>query len=438
MVNNAPLIVFRVLFGLLMVAESFGAIATGWVHKTYVAPQMTFPILPMGWPRPLPGYGMYGWFVVMGLAAAATMVGWRYRWSSFVLAVMWTGAYLTQKTNYNNHYYLAVLICWVLVLLPAHRRGAFDAGRRVAWTDRCPAWIGWAFRFQLAVVFTYAAIAKLYPGWIDGDYIGVVFGWRSSRPVIGPLLAQPWFQTFITYSGIAFDAFVIPMLWWSRTRWLAFFGLILFNVFNSVVFLIGVFPYMVLALTVFFFDPDAVERRFRALFRGDAHARASSNAAYETTSPSAGWRPVHTVLAIYFAVQIALPLRHHLIEGDVNWTSEGHRLSWRMMVHTKSGQLRLRARTPDGRSWVIDQSKWLTRKQRRRIATRPDMLYQFIQVLKAHYHREGTRAVQIYAEASAVSLNGAPPAPLYDPAVDLAQAGYHPFSHSPWVLLRPH
>lgn len=435
MVNNAALVAFRIMYGLLMTIESFGAIGTGWVYRTYVGPKMTFPALVENWPQPLPGYGMYAWFVVMGLHAVGVMVGWRYRYSATVLAFMWTFAYLTQKTNYNNHYYLAVLICWAMVFLPAHRRAAFDVGQRVSRATTCAAWIPLAFKVQLAVVFIFAAIAKLYPGWVEVDYLRHVFSWRASRPVIGPLLVQPWFQTIIMLGGIFFDGLVVPALWWRPTRVLAFLGLILFNLFNSVVFLIGVFPYMVLALSVFFFDVDRVVRLFSWV-----PGFVNENDPPDPTPPSLSEQlapagPIRWILAVYFALQVGLPLRHHLIEGDVNWTEEGHRLSWRMMMHSKSGHLKLVAEDPATKKrWVVDQTEWLTRKQQGRIATRPDMLYQFVQRLKAHYAAEGKPEVRIFAARSAVSLNGGPAAPLYDPKVDLASVGFDRWVRNKWVL----
>ena len=43
------------------------------------------------------------------------------------------------------------------------------------------------------------------------------------------------------------------------------------------------------------------------------------------------------MLCLYFIIQIALPLRHLAIKDDVLWTEEGHRLSWRMMLRSKTG-----------------------------------------------------------------------------------------------------
>ena len=41
-VDNSALIVFRVIFGFLITAEAWGAIATGWIKKTLLEGDFTF------------------------------------------------------------------------------------------------------------------------------------------------------------------------------------------------------------------------------------------------------------------------------------------------------------------------------------------------------------------------------------------------------------
>ena len=48
-VDNAPLVLFRMFFGFLLFAESFGAILTGWVRRTLVEPEFTFTIIGFEW-----------------------------------------------------------------------------------------------------------------------------------------------------------------------------------------------------------------------------------------------------------------------------------------------------------------------------------------------------------------------------------------------------
>jgi vitamin K-dependent gamma-carboxylase len=57
-VDNTPLVLFRVVFGLLAALETGGSIATGWVHANLIEPRVVFPMIGFEWVRPLPGAGM--------------------------------------------------------------------------------------------------------------------------------------------------------------------------------------------------------------------------------------------------------------------------------------------------------------------------------------------------------------------------------------------
>ena len=432
MASNAPLVIFRILFGLLMVLESWGAIATGWVRLTYVEPRLTFPVANLVEMRVLSGELMYAYFYVMGLAALGVMLGWCYRFTSFALALLWTGAYLGQTDHYNNHYYLAVLFGWGMAFLPAADRASLDvaAGRRSLSRHTSP-WIARAFRLQLLIVFSFAAVNKLYPGWLNGDYLRVNLGAKGDVWPLGKLVVQEWFQSFTIWAAILFDGIVIPALWWRRTRVAAFWGLVGFNLFNSLVFRIGIFPYMVIGLTVFFFSEASVERAFAWVpgMRRSEGAETSQPA----TRPAPKW--ALGLLGLYLALQVALPLRHHLFPGDVAWTEEGHRMSWRMMLRTKTGTLLLVARDPaTGETTTVNQDEYLNQLQKSRVASSPDFLYRFVQDLKADYRRQGIESVQIFARYSACSLNGNPVAPLYDATVDLATVEWKRFARNDWVI----
>ena len=444
-VDNAPLVVWRVLFGLLMLLEAWGALATGWVRANLVLPEYTFPFLDFAWLAGLAGPYWYGHFAVMGLAALGVLLGWRYRLSALALALLWSMAYFAQKTSYNNHYYLAVLLVWAMALVPeAAERLSLDARRRGYEDSRAgppphslvnPYYVNLGAKLMLLIVFSYGALAKLYPGWLNGDFIGAGFAAKAHYPVIGPLLAWPPFQTFITWGALVFDATVIPLLWWRRTRWLAFGGLVAFDLFNSVVFQIGIFPYLVLAFTVFFFRPDQVARWFRLPRPAQPPTRVPPLAGEAGLAS----RSAAVLFLSFFTLQLLLPLRHHLLPGDVNFTDEAHRLSWRMMTRSKYGRLHLEAVHPVTGDTERVPSQWgLTPKQARHVATKPDFLYAHVQRVKRYYTEgKGWPGVELYARRSAVWLNGRGPARLFRDSVDLAKVTWQPFRHHAWVEEAP-
>ncbi len=434
MASNAPLVLFRIVFGLLMVLECWGALATGWVHSAFIEPKLTFPVADLVQLRVLSGEWMYGYFGVMGLAALGVMLGWRYRFTSVALALLWTGAYLAQKSHYNNHYYLAVLIAWGLALVPAAGRASMDAaaGRRPFVVETSP-WIARASRIQLLIVFSYAAINKLYPGWLNGDYLRVNLGSKGDRWPLGWLVVKPGFQAFTIWAAIIFDALVIPALWWRRTRLLGFFGLVGFDLFNSLVFHIGIFPYMVVGLTVFFFSEPSLERAFRWV--PGMRPKEGLTASPVPAQASGRQRLALGLLALYLTIQVALPLRHHLFRGDVTWTEEGHRMSWRMMLRTKLGRVVLIVEDPaTGHEYPVRHEEFLTPRQESRVGSHPDFLYRYVQDVKAEYESRGIQDPRIYARYSACSLNGTESVPLYDVNVDLAQVTWRRFARNEWVV----
>ena len=92
------------------------------------------------------------------------------------------------------------------------------------------------------------------------------------------------------------------------------------------------------------------------------------------------------VLIPFLFIQILLPLRHHLIEGDVLWTEEGHRLSWRMMLRQRDGFISITIKNNTTNEIVsYDFHKNLSPKQARALATKPDFIWQYCQRIKEEY-----------------------------------------------------
>ncbi|MBL7472337.1 HTTM domain-containing protein [Robertkochia sediminum] len=425
-IDNSPLIVFRMIFGLLIFLESAGAIFTGWVDRTLIAPEFTFNFIGFDFLQPLPGYGMYVYFALMACCGLLVMLGYRYKWSMGAFAVLWAGVYLMQKASYNNHYYLLMLLNVVMFLLPANRYASLDVKRDPSLKRiSMPRWCAWLIILQVWIVYTYASVAKWYPDWLDLTVAANLMKTKAHFPVVGDLLQQPWIHAAIAYTGILFDLLVVPLLLCKRTRTFAFILSVCFHLFNSFIFHIGIFPYLSLAFILFFYEPETVRRIFLP--------RKPAYTAGEVVVPP--YRKVMLAVAgVYFVVQIALPLRHWFIPGDVLWTEEGHRLSWRMMLRTKAGYIRFKIVDKEtGETFKLNPDTRLSKKQKGIIATKPDVIWQFVQRLKEEYAAQG-RSVAIYAYMSGVSVNGGPVAPFIDPDTDLAQEEWYLWKHQPWIL----
>lgn len=424
-IDNSPLIIFRIFFGFLLAAETFGAILTGWVKENFIKPQFTFSHIGMEWLQPLPGYGMYFYFATMGVLGILVMLGWKYRWSLSAFTLLWTITYWMQKTSYNNHYYMLILVCLIMIFLPANRYASIDAKQHPEIkTLSMPRWCSGVMILQIAIVYLFATLSKFYPDWLDGTFTKNLLTNKSPYPFIQEIFNQKWFYLFIAYSGIAFDMLIVPMLLWKKTRTIAFIASLIFHLFNAITLQIGIFPFFALSFAVFFYPPEKI----RALFFKKKPVLEENEPIYQNRSV------LFYFFIPYFLIQILLPIRHWFIKGDVLWTEEGHRLSWRMMLRSRSGYSNFKIidkKTKQPIPYNINSK--LTDKQFKMVADKPDAIWQLSQRIKKEFATQG-KDVSVFVNCH-VSINQKPYKQLINPDVDMASAEWNYFSHNDWILL---
>ncbi|MGC4039275.1 MAG: HTTM domain-containing protein [Flavobacterium sp.] len=418
-IDNIQLILFRIVFGLLLFWHCIEAMTSDFVEKNFVQPKYTFSHIGMEWLQPLPGNGMYYYFGLMALSGLLISIGLFYRYSLGLFTILWWGAYLMQKTSYNNHYYLLILICIIMLFLPANRSHSADVkinpGIR---QETMPNWCRWSLILQIAIVYFFSTVAKLYSGWLDGSFVKELL-LRHAIPELGNLYQQKWFPLFIAYSGLLFDFLIVPLLLWKKTRKYAFAASIFFHIFNKMHLGIGIFPFLALSFSILFFPPEFFRKYFR------------------TGNPKASYNPQKKLLLYFFIpffiVQLLLPIRHYFIKGDVLWTEEGHRLSWRMMLRHKTGITKfIVVDNKTKKQEVYKLRKLLTKKQIRVMRTKPDMIWQTTQKIKEEYQRKGMD-ISIYVD-SRVSVNGRPFVRLINPTADFTKVEWNYFFHNDWIL----
>lgn len=423
-IDNLPIVLWRIVFGLVMFFETWGAIAVGWVDQVYIEPPyFTFNFIGFEFLQPLPGYGMYAWFGILGVFALAVTFGYRYRLAVISLTIGWLGVYLMHKTSYNNHHYLMSLLCMMMCVVPAHKSLSLDVKQgRVTQLSQCYNLFLQMFVWLFIIVFTYASIAKMYPDWLRGMPLTQWLSNKKDGP-IGFLYANDYQALLMSWGGIFFDLLVIPALLWKRTRKYAFWISLYFHIMNSITFQIGTFPYMMIGACVLFYPAHQLRKWFRITH---FHENTIS---YPSTLQK-NW--ITTAFIIFYLVQTALPLRHHFIPGNVFWTEEGHRLSWRMMLRSKRGSASFQIVHPNGTKTKINAREYMTPKQYSTMCTHPCMIWQFCQYLKQEFGSDR----EIYVKNN-VSLNFRKVKPLIDPEYNMAKAKWHLFQHEEWILEGP-
>ena len=371
---------------------------------------------------------MYYYFVIMGIFGVFVMLGYKYRFSMIAYALMWTGVYLMQKSNYNNHYYLMMLLCWIMALLPANRWFSLDAIINPSLkSPAMPRWVILILILQVWIVYTFASVAKFYPDWLDASMAALLMSNKADYWLVGELLQKNWVHWTIAYTGILFDLLILPLMLWKRTRLVGFIISVFFHLFNSFIFHIGIFPYMSIAFALFFFSSETLQKRFlpkKKLYTKNEVIIPNNN------------NLIISVFSVYFIFQIGLPLRHWFFKDDVLWTEEGHRLSWRMMLRSKGGSLNVYVTDKNGgEREYYNHSILLGPKQQASVTTKPDIMWQLAQKIKQVEAEKG-RDVSVYMEAK-VRVNRGEYHPFTNPSVDLAAEKWNPFKHSEWILPSP-
>ena len=422
-IDGSPLIIFRILLGFLIACESIMAIFNGWIDAVLIQPKFTFNFIGFDWLQPLPGNGMYYYFGLIGLTGIGIMLGFRYRFNIILFTILLSGIYFMQKEVYYNHYYLLLVISLIMIFLPANQEKSLDVKfGYIKKGTTIPQWIILFFIALIGIVYTYAALAKFYPDWLDGTFTKILLQRITARPYLLELFSQKWFYITFAYAGILFDLFIVPLLLYKRTRNFALVVSILFHLFNSYTLRIGIFPYLALSFTVFFYESE----RIRQLFFKEK-IEIDNNLNYF------GKKLVHYLIIPFLIVQLLLPLRHCLIKGDVLWTEEGHRLSWRVMLRERTGKIAIKiVDNTTKKESSYDYHKNLTYIQSKQLAVKPDFIWQYCQRIKKEY--EG-KDISIYVDCKN-SINNKPYQTLIDPRVDMTKAEWDYFWHNEWILLK--
>ena len=412
-VDALPLVVFRIGFGLLMLVGVVRFAAKGWIRELYVDPVFLFSALGLTWLRPPSEPWLSMLFVWIGACSLAIALGWRTRWAALGFVVVFTWIELFDTALYLNHYYFVSWLGVLMIALPLGRSLSLDAGPVTVPVAR--GWL-WALRMQVGLVYFFAGIAKLQGDWLlRAEPMATWLPARAHLPVLGPVLEQGWVAFAASWAAAAFDLSVPFLLCFRRTRRGAYLAVMVFHSATALLFEIGMFPWIMVVCAAVFFPGTELRKVVPTRWLGDSCEVPEAGTA-RARHDQRRRRPVFVAAAfVFFGIQLLLPWRHLLYPGDVLWTEEGFRYSWRVMVVEKTGHVEFRVQRADGETERVHPSQWLTMQQEGQMSVQPSMIRDFA-VFLAGLEGEGTR---VYADAW-VSLNGRTAQRLIDPHVDLA------------------
>ena len=412
-VDAAPLGLFRILFGLLMMYEVYRYYIYERIERYYIEPKIFFSFIE-GLPI-FSGEIIYLIFILMFISAFLLTIGFKYKFASITFFVLYTYIFLIDKAQYNNHYYFISLLAFLFCVTNANRFLSIDKIK----TNQIPQWENLIFKFQVFVVFFFAGIAKINKDWLIGEPIRHWLYDRQDFFLIGQYFTQEWFVYLYAYGGLFFDFFIGFLLLYRRTLFLAFPLLLMFNFMNKWFYNIGIFPYLATAVFVLFLNPQSTKNWFKKRLK------------FIKNKPLKNYKMhwlVFVFIILYVLIQIFLPLRHFFILGNVSWTEEGHDFSWHMKLRDKDLE-NIEFFTIKNGTEIEIPITGLTDRQKAKMSKRPHMIIQYAHYLSNVYENVHVRSI--------VSLNHLRKGFLINESFDLSKEKYKRFSHNDWILFEP-
>ena len=430
----APLAVFRVLFGFMMLASIIRFWANGWIQTLYIEPTFAFSYYGFDW-LPLLGNYTYLLFFICGFAAFSVAIGYQYRIAIIVFFLSFTYIELLDKTTYLNHYYFISCLSFLLIFLPANCYYSIDALRlKKIRAKNVSAWTINSIKALLCIVYLYAGLAKLNSDWLlEAMPLQIWLPSKYDIPLLGNMLQKQWVHYAFSWGGAFYDLFIPFLLLYKPTRSIAFVLVVIFHLLTRVLFPIGMFPYIMIISTLIFFNAHFHERIL--LFFSAILKRLSifNRVSFLEVNRATNYKIAPYVVGLFITVQLLLPLRYLMYPGELFWTEEGYRFSWRVMLMEKAGYAQFIVKnTKTGSQFAVNNSDFLTSFQEKQMSTQPDFILQYAHYLGDHFAGQGHQNIAIHVE-SYVALNGRLSQEYVDPTVNLLEME-DTFKHKNWIL----
>lgn len=434
-ISASVLSTYRLFFGILMLISISRFFAYGWIDSLYIQPQFFFSYYGFEWVKPLGQY-TYGLFALAGIFAFLIMIGRYYRFAIVGFFLTFTYIELMDKTNYLNHYYFISILSFLMIFLPMNVAYSVDAEKNPSLRkELVPAWCINVIKLLVAIVYFYAGICKLNSDWlVDAMPLKLWLPSKFYLPIIGEWLDKTPTAYIFSWAGALYDLSIPFLLWNQRTRLLAFISVVVFHTLTWVLFPIGIFPFVMMFGATIYFSPKWHQKLWYILYRVLKlnPKKYQNHEIYQL--PKRLRKPIFAVLVVFFTIQILFPWRYLLYPGELFWTEEGFRFSWRVMLMEKAGYAQFKIYNPEtDEYYIVENSDFLTPIQEKQMAFQPDFILQFAHYLKDYYEKNrGVKNAKVYAEVY-VALNGRRSQPFINPNVDLTHEK-ESFQHKIWIL----
>lgn len=390
---------------------------------------MYFPFYGFEWVKPLSGIGMYSVFALLLISCLGIIFGLLYRYSSILFFVLFTYVELIDKTNYLNHYYFISLVSFSIIFIPANKNFSLDNKLfKRPETTNIPYIFLFLLQLQMFAVYFFAGIAKLNYNWLfEALPLKIWLPAFSHYPIIGRFMEASWLAFFFSWFGCVYDLLIGFFLFNKRTVYTAYVFVILFHIATATFFNIGMFPYIMMTITIVFFKEE-FHIKLINFFKRIANYNYS-----EIESIKMPRKSFTYLFLCFFLIQFILPFRYVLYDGNLFWTEQGYRFSWRVMLMEKAGTAFFYVKdATTNREVEVDNKEHLTYMQEKMMATQPDMMVDYAKYLKNYYLNKGFKSPKVRAQ-SFVTLNGSGSREFINDTIDLSVQNNSFLKNKTWI-----
>lgn len=432
------LVFIRITFGLIMFCEVIRLLYLGRIDYYFIAPEFHFKYYGFSWVQNLgqtlgPSF-IHILFFTLAVLAIFIAIGIFYRLSLILFLFGFTYIFLIDKAIYLNHYYMVIIFSFLLCFMPANRFMSVDSTiiNPKIHTTKTPYWCILLLKIQLEILLIYAGLIKINPDWLQLYPLKIWFARQ------GGLFDNIWMMAIGSYGSILIHIIGAPMLFFKKTRIWIFLIYIIFHSINSYVFThaIGIFPWLTIALTTIFFEPNWPTKFFKKLGKNSVITN-------ETKSSITKQNIMIAAMFLWILFHSLFPLRKYLYHGNASWTHLGHYFAWQLKLNDYIGMIDFKVidnKTRQRLKYDIpspgplpDEMRHLTNKQFSTMGCKPSLILQYTHYLKKVWSKKiGHDDISVYVDLIC-SLNHRQPRYMIDRNIDLTKVKAD-LKHTKWVL----
>lgn len=445
-IDGRVLGLFRLVFGLFMAYEAYVYYRMGLIDQGLLAPKVLFKYDGLGWLHPISKPVMLAALGVMGVSGLLIAAGWFFRWACWLFALSLSFIFFQEKSYYNNHIYLFILLGILLSFTQADR---FMSWRKNAYSSGMPVvarWQQFIFQAQIIIVYFYGGITKLKSDWLfRQEPIRSMAETMPSSHLMAPFVKSEFAIYALTYGGLLLDLLAPLLLWHKQVRRWALLPFVGFHLANSRIFSdIGIFPYVMLASLILFFETREIPW-LRRLVKTSAQAPAPKKTKQKDLQTAAPILPPENplstprwgayALAVYFAFQLLFPFRGFFLPNNMDWTGIGKNFAWRMKVDTRALEaFEVTIHHPTtGQVMPVEVLTFVNQMQVLNMTLDVRSVAAFARAMKEVAAERGVPNAIVKARIM-VRYNGRHAQLFVNPDVDLASVTYSPFKKLDWVI----